>query len=59
MTRACAGLQEGLVSVPTDFFQSSLALGSLMQVRQAGSSNLEPVVNPHVYTATVNMCTAL
>lgn len=27
-------MQEGLVSVPTQFFQSSLALGSLIQVRQ-------------------------
>lgn len=33
--RACAAFQEGLISVPTDFFQSSLALGSLIQVRQA------------------------
>ena len=28
------------MSVPTDFFQSSLALGSLMQVRQGGSTRL-------------------
>lgn len=30
--RACPHVQDGLVAVPTAFFQSSLALGNLMQV---------------------------